>query len=551
MTHSLRVDSLLQRRLDRRDLLTGGLALLGLGAARRAPGRSLFQPSAFPLGVASGDPTPDGVVLWTRLALDPLNGGGMPPDDVEVVWEVARDEGMTDVARRGTSVASGALGHSVHVEVDGLEPGRWYWYRFRAGTDESAVGRTRTLPAAGARPDRLRFAFASCQHYEHGYYTAYRHMAEDDLDLVFHLGDYIYEGAASDGRVRRHTGGENELLDEYRNRYALYRGDPDLQAAHAAFPWVVTWDDHEVDNNYANAVSEEEGLPAELFLRRRAAAYQAYYEHMPLRRSSLPAGPDLQLYRAFDWGDLASVHVLDTRQYRTDQPCGDGRGACDGMFDPAATPLGEAQERWLLDGLDGSAARWNVVPQADHDGAYRLHVGRWRVLRARHVVGLRGRAPPADGVPRRAPDRKPDRAHRRHPQQLGQRPQGRLPRPRRAGGRHRARRHLHQLERRRRRRPRLDRGAPRREPGHQVLQRPARLRALRVDPGAVPGRLPGPGVRHPAGQPHLDARVVHRRGRPARRAAALSAGLPVPNARHRSLRGRGGTTGILDCVSGS
>ncbi len=363
MTHSLRFDSLLQRRLDRRDLLTGGLAMLGLGAARRASGRSLFQPSAFPLGVASGDPAPDGVVLWTRLALDPLNGGGMPPEDVEVVWEVARDEGMADVVRRGASVARGALGHSVHVEVDGLEPGRWYWYRFRAGADESAVGRTRTLPAAGAPADRLRFAFASCQHYEHGYYTAYRHMAEDDLDLVFHLGDYIYEGAASDGRVRRHTGDEIELLDGYRNRYALYRSDPDLQAAHAAFPWIVTWDDHEVDNNYANLVSEEEGLPAELFRRRRAAAYQAYYEHMPLRRSSLPNGPDLQLYRAFAWGDLASVHVLDTRQYRTDQPCGDGRGVCDGVFDPAATPLGEAQERWLMDGLDRSAARWNVVPQ--------------------------------------------------------------------------------------------------------------------------------------------------------------------------------------------
>ena len=363
MTHSPRVDSLLQRRLGRRDLLTGGLALLGLGAARRTAGGSLFQPSTFPLGVASGDPTSDGVVLWTRLALDPLNGGGMPPDDVEVVWEVARDERMADVVRRGTSVARGVLGHSVHVEVDGLEPGRWYWYRFRAGADESAVGRTRTLPAAGARTDRLRFAFASCQHYEQGYYTAYRHMAEDDLDLVFHLGDYIYEYEGRDGRVRRHTGDEIELLDDYRNRYALYRSDPDLQAAHAAFPWVVTWDDHEVDNNYANAVSEEEGLPAELFLRRRAAAYQAYYEHMPLRRSSLPAGPNLQLYRAFAWGDLASVHVLDTRQYRTDQPCGDSGGNCDGIYDPAATVLGERQERWLMDGLEGSTARWNVVPQ--------------------------------------------------------------------------------------------------------------------------------------------------------------------------------------------
>ena len=364
MTNHVRFDSLLQRRLDRRDLLTGGLALLGLGAVRRATGGSLFQPSVFPLGVASGDPTPDGVVLWTRLALDPLQGGGMPPEDVEVVWEVARDERMADVVQRGTTLASATLGHSVHVEVDGLEPGRWYWYRFRTGVDESTVGRTRTLPAPGAPADRLRFAFASCQHYEQGYYTAYRHMIEDDLDLVFHLGDYIYEYEGREGRVRMHTGDEIELLDDYRNRYALYRSDPDLQAAHAAFPWVVTWDDHEVDNNYANDVSEEEGLPAELFLRRRAAAYQAYYEHMPLRRASLPNGPDLQLYRAFDWGNLASFHVLDTRQFRTDQPCGDRRGVvCDGIYDPAATLLGETQERWLMDGLDGSTARWNVIPQ--------------------------------------------------------------------------------------------------------------------------------------------------------------------------------------------
>ena len=168
MTNQVRFDSLLQRRLDRRDLLTGGLALLGLGAARRVSGGSLFQPSVFPLGVASGDPSPDGVVLWTRLALEPLQGGGMPPEDVEVVWEVARDERMADVVQRGTTLASATLGHSVHVEVDGLEPGRWYWYRFRTGVDESTVGRTRTLPAPGAPADRLRFAFASCQHYEQG-----------------------------------------------------------------------------------------------------------------------------------------------------------------------------------------------------------------------------------------------------------------------------------------------------------------------------------------------------------------------------------------------
>ena len=360
-------ESSFRRRLDRRDLLTGGLALLGLGAVRGAAGRPLLQPSAFPLGVASGDPAPDGVVLWTRLAGGPPGGGGPPPEDVEVVWEVARDERMADVVRRGAAVAPAALGHSVHVEVDGLEPGRWYWYRFRSGADESAVGRTRTLPAPGAPADALRFAFASCQHYEHGYFTAYRHMAEDDLDLVFHLGDYVYEDEECDyedeecaGFARRHGGGETELLDEYRGRYALYRSDPHLQAAHAACPWVVTWDDHEVDNNYAGAVSEEEGLPAELFLRRRAAAYQAYYEHMPLRRASLPRGPGLRLHRSFSWGGLASFHVLDTRQYRTDRPCD---AVCAGIHDPAANLLGAEQERWLMDGLDRSRARWNVLAQ--------------------------------------------------------------------------------------------------------------------------------------------------------------------------------------------
>ncbi len=353
--------------LHRRAFLAGGLTALGLGAPRRARGgvrQSItFDAPPFALGVASGEPTPDGVVLWTRLAPDPLHGGGMPDDDIEVSWEVARDERMRDVAQRGTAVATPLLGHTVHAEVEGLEPARRYWYRFRAGAEVSPVGRTRTLPAPGAPVDRLRFAFASCQHYETGYFTAYRHMIEDDLDLVFHLGDYIYEYAGRDGRVRKHTGDEIEVLADYRNRHALYRSDPDLQAAHAAFPWVVTWDDHEVDNNYAATVSEE-GLPAELFLRRRAEAYQAYYEHMPLRRSSLPTGPRMQLYRDFAWGDLASFSVLDTRQYRTDQPCGDRTGApCDGMQDAAATLLGDEQERWLIAGLDRSDVRWNVIAQ--------------------------------------------------------------------------------------------------------------------------------------------------------------------------------------------
>ena len=298
------------RDMDRRTILKAGLTVLGLaGMERDVLSASLMQRIPFSLGVASGDPTSDGVVLWTRLAVDPLNGGGMPPDDLEVGWEVARDERMQDVVQSGTTIATSALGHSVHVEVQGLEPARWYWYRFRFSNEVSTVGRTRTLPEQGIRADRLRFAFASCQHFEQGYFTAYKHMAEDDLDLVFHLGDYIYEYAGRDGRVRRHVGDEIEVIDDYRNRYALYRSDLDLQAAHAAFPWVVTWDDHEVDNNYAADISEDE-LPSELFLRRRAAAYQAYYEHMPLRRRSLPIGANLELYRGFAWGDLASCFVL-------------------------------------------------------------------------------------------------------------------------------------------------------------------------------------------------------------------------------------------------
>jgi alkaline phosphatase D len=357
----------LPQHVTRRAFMAGGLALCAtssvplIGQPRQTP---QFAGPPFSLGVASGDPSPDGVVLWTRLAPVPLEGGGMPDENVEVAWTVARDERMTQVVQRGTAVATPALGHAVHVEVGGLEPDRWYWYRFRSGGEVSRVGRTRTLPAPGAPVDQLRMAFVSCQHYETGFFTAYRHMLEDDLDLVFHLGDYIYEYEGRDGRARKHTGDEIELLGDYRNRYALYKMDPDLQAAHARFPFIVTWDDHEVDNNYAADVSEEEGFPAELFLRRRAEAYQAYFEHMPLRRAALPTGPRMQLYRQFAYGDLASFFVLDTRQYRTDQPCGDRSGpSCDGVTAADATMLGEVQERWLVDGLDRSSSRWNVLAQ--------------------------------------------------------------------------------------------------------------------------------------------------------------------------------------------
>jgi alkaline phosphatase D len=210
----------------------------------------------------------------------------------------------------------------------------------------------------------LRFAFASCQHYESGLYTAYEHMAREDLDFIAHLGDYIYEGAAKDGAVRKHNSREIETLEEYRNRHALYKTDPYLQTAHRLFPWIVTWDDHEFDNNYADKISEELNVNQAEFLKRRAAAYQAYYEHMPLRRSSIPQGIDLLLYRRIPFGRLADFFVLDTRQYRTDQPCGDGdKPPCDGMLDPNATLLGPAQEQWLLEGLTNAPAGWNVLTQ--------------------------------------------------------------------------------------------------------------------------------------------------------------------------------------------
>lgn len=323
-----------------------------------------FAATPFTLGVASGDPTERGVVLWTRLAPDPLNGGGMPNESVRVRWELAEDDRFARVVQRGTAVAMPEWAHAVHVEVSGLHPGRWYWYRFTAGSEISPVGRTRTMPAARVAPDRMRFAFASCQHYEAGYYGAYAHMAGEELDFVAHLGDYIYESDTTPAlRVRPHGSPEPKTLDAYRNRYALYKLDPDLQAAHAAFPWIVTWDDHEVANNYAGLVSAD-NEPVERFRLRRAAAYRAYYEHQPLRRASIPKGPDALLYRRLAFGSLGTLHVLDTRQYRSDQACGDGRKApCAEWGEDGRTMMGELQERWLQRNLASSSAAWNVLAQ--------------------------------------------------------------------------------------------------------------------------------------------------------------------------------------------
>src|SRR4029453_19390852 len=360
---------------DRRAFLKGAAAVAATAVITRpragwAPARPRSADHPFKRGVASGDPAPEGMVLWTRLAPDPLRGGGMPAAPVIVQWEVAEDEGMQRVARKGSTVASPDLGHSVHVEVDGLKPGRWYWYRFHAGAESSPVGRTRTAPAPGAPPERLRFAFASCQHWEFGLYGGYHHMLRDDLDLICHLGDYIYETSSRMPPVRRHDQPDAKDLEGYRLRHALYKTDPDLRAAHAACPWVVTWDDHEVSNDYADDPSENRGGPR-TFPQRPAGAYQAYYEHMPLRRASLPRGPALHLYRSLGWGGLADFFVLDNRQYRSVQPCGEGRrgggqlveATCTDNLAPAQSMLGTTQEAWLFDGLSRARAHWTILAQ--------------------------------------------------------------------------------------------------------------------------------------------------------------------------------------------
>ncbi|MBB5786503.1 alkaline phosphatase D family protein [Jiangella mangrovi] len=356
--------------LGRRQVLAGAGALATIAfvpTLANADERILDYP--FTLGVSSGDPLPDGVVLWTRLAPQPLEpNGGMTSRSVPVRWQVSETESFRRLVRQGVDLAKAEDAHTVHVDVRGLKPHRWYYYRFIVGGDVSPVGRTRTAPAPGTTPP-VSFAFASCSNWEQGYFTAYRHLAGENPDVVFHLGDYLYEGQGNPNALRSHVGREIQSLDDYRRRHAQYRTDPDLQAAHLVAPWIVTWDDHEVDNNYAallptNTDSNQGNGSLEDFTRRRAAAYKAYWEHMPLRADRRAVGADLPLYRGFTYGDTARFSVLDTRQYRTNQPCNDTYPAmCGGDLDPSATILGSAQATWLEQQLGESTAVWNVVPQ--------------------------------------------------------------------------------------------------------------------------------------------------------------------------------------------
>ncbi|RHW28019.1 alkaline phosphatase [Nocardioides immobilis] len=341
--------------------VTGPLGLLDTRASAAA---APLRRDPFTLGVASGDPLPDGFVIWTRLAPSPIEPdglGGMPSRSYEVLWQVATDERFADVVRSGTATASPAWAHAVHVEVAGLKPGREYYYRFRQGGWTSAIGRGVTTPAPGAAVPSMTMAFASCSNLPAGYFSAYRALADERPDLVLHLGDYQYEGGG-DGVGRHHAGPETVTLANYRQRHAQYKTDPDLQAAHAAAPWLAVWDDHEVDNNYADEVAER-AVEQPGFAERRATAYRAYYENLPLRRTSVPSGPDLQLFRRVRWGTLANFHMLDSRQYRSDQACGDGYKDCVEAADPSRSLLGAEQEAWLADGFARSEATWDLLGQ--------------------------------------------------------------------------------------------------------------------------------------------------------------------------------------------
>lgn len=360
------------QRMSRRQLMNAA-AILGTAAvaapifSRKTQAAPIFLDYPFQLGVASGDPTPNGVVLWTRLAPKHLEGGGMPAVNVEVQWDVSTTANFSNIVQTGTEIARPELGHSVHAEVTGLEPNKEYFYRFRAGAESTPTARTKTAPAVGQALDRVRFGICGCNNYEAGFFTAYRGMANENFDFIIHTGDYIYEGRDNGGRtpdtsVRRHNGQEIMTVVDYRNRYALYKSDPNFLAAHASAPWLVTRDDHEVENNYT--VVDENNLPPEIFALRRAMAYQAYYETMPLRKAAIPVGSHQTVYRRAIWGDMMDIALLDTRQYRSDQPCGDGaKTGCADINNPNATMLGAEQEKWLRDNLATVKAKWTVLSQ--------------------------------------------------------------------------------------------------------------------------------------------------------------------------------------------
>lgn len=359
--------------MDRRRFLQLGLggaalALAGPTALLRDPALAQPAPGPFGHGVASGDPLPDRVVLWTRVTPsdEATPGSGLGPP-AEVAWEVAEDPDFRTVVAQGAVTTTAARDHTVKVDAAGLRPATEHWYRFRALGATSPVGRTRTAPAPGAAVERLRFGVVSCSNYEGGWFSAYRHLAaRDDLDAILHLGDYLYEygdgGYATLG-VDRALDPEHEIvtLADYRRRHALYKTDPDLAALHRRYPFITTIDDHEVANNaWEHGAGNHQAAEEGDYAARKAAALQAYFEWMPLRQE----GTSTRIYRRLGFGALADVFVLDERSYRSQAV----HGLAEDLFvtspvvrDLDRTMLGAAQRAWFTDGLAASTARWKVV----------------------------------------------------------------------------------------------------------------------------------------------------------------------------------------------
>jgi len=330
------------------------------------------------MGVASGSPTSDSIVLWTRLDPYAIEAAGLSKQSVAVIWQLARDEHFSQIAAQGVIQATPDLAHSVHAEVDGLAPDHHYFYRFIAGSASSPIGRTRTFPDIHSSPKRLRLAYASCQQWGNGFYSAYRHMREENLDLVMFLGDYMYEYPSSRPKdIRPTKGGWANTLDSYRQRYALHKSDLDLQAMHAAAPWFITWDDHEVQNDYAGTQPGNSGNPVADFMARRRAAYQAFYEHMPVRRANFDAliahrGDNVRVFGSNRFGQLATLYLLDNRQFRDPQACSPNNKPGSNKLDPSScaiwnqperTLLGQEQESWLNHQFETSTSQWNVIGQ--------------------------------------------------------------------------------------------------------------------------------------------------------------------------------------------
>ncbi len=363
--------------MQRRDLLKLAAVSATLTSLPSAGwSRQSWDSNPFSLGIASGSPTSDSIVLWTRLGLAEVEAAGRSRSPIPVAWQIAHDRNFGHIAKQGEVLASPTLAHAVHAEVSGLEPDREYFYRFISGDAVSATGHTRTFPETNAAVKKLRIAYASCQQWGNGYYSAYRHMLAEQVDVVMFLGDYMYEYPASKPfDIRPTTGGWITTLDGYRSRYALHKSDKDLQAMHAACPWIVTWDDHEVQNDYAATHPGNSGKPVDDFMARRRAAYQAFYEHMPVRREQFASllnglSTEVRVFGNIAYGQLANIYMLDNRQHRDLQACtrngrpGGSRvdpSTCAIWNDPQRTLLGSKQEAWLNAEFASARTTWNVI----------------------------------------------------------------------------------------------------------------------------------------------------------------------------------------------